>query len=224
MSGPVRAQLQKDGFDLSKATMEWDAAKRQVTNLNGPQMTRFVGLANSVSNTIDEVRRISQQMNLGNFPLLNRAELETIAQTQANTPKGQLARRYIVATNTLKEEFAGLANGGYAPTESVWHLANSQLSENFGVKEMDSALGEIQRLIKYRVSNIPGLSRVGPGTQNRYTGATGKPEGEEGGQPSRAASQSAEKTPVHVSTPEEARKLPSGTHIILPDGSPGVVP
>jgi hypothetical protein len=29
---------------------------------------------------------------------------------------------------------------------------------------------------------------------------------------------------VKVATPEEARKLPSGTPIELPDGSPGVVP
>jgi hypothetical protein len=32
------------------------------------------------------------------------------------------------------------------------------------------------------------------------------------------------KGPVKVSTPEEAMKLPKGTPIILPDGSPGVVP
>lgn len=30
--------------------------------------------------------------------------------------------------------------------------------------------------------------------------------------------------PIRVSTPEEASRLPSGTRIILPDGSPGVVP
>jgi hypothetical protein len=31
-------------------------------------------------------------------------------------------------------------------------------------------------------------------------------------------------TPVKVASPDEARKLPKGTPIILPDGSPGVVP
>lgn len=30
--------------------------------------------------------------------------------------------------------------------------------------------------------------------------------------------------PVRVTSPDEARKLPSGTRIVLPDGSPGVVP
>lgn len=36
--------------------------------------------------------------------------------------------------------------------------------------------------------------------------------------------QAAPQAPVKVATPEEARKLPSGTAIILPDGSPGRVP
>jgi hypothetical protein len=30
--------------------------------------------------------------------------------------------------------------------------------------------------------------------------------------------------PIKVTSPEEAKKLPPGTQIILPDGSPGVVP
>lgn len=32
------------------------------------------------------------------------------------------------------------------------------------------------------------------------------------------------RAPVRVRTPDEARRLPSGTQIVLPDGSPGVVP
>ncbi|QLP96452.1 MAG: hypothetical protein HZY79_02215 [Rhodoblastus sp.] len=42
-----------------------------------------------------------------------------------------------------------------------------------------------------------------------------------------APRQSAPRNPVasiRVSTPEEARRLPKGTRIILPDGTPGVVP
>jgi flagellum-specific peptidoglycan hydrolase FlgJ len=46
------------------------------------------------------------------------------------------------------------------------------------------------------------------------------PKSDQGGAP--AGSPTAE--PVRVSSPEEARKLPKGTPIILPDGTPGVVP
>lgn len=175
LSGPVRAGLQDKGFDLSKAQLEWSRAEKQVASLNGPQMTRFVGLATSVDKTIDEVRELSEQMDNSGIPLLNRARIEAYVHAQGNSPNGQLAARYIAATNTLKEEFASLAQGGYAPTEPVWELANRQINADFGVKQMGASLDEIQRLIRYRVNAIPGLNQVGPGAADRYTGQTGAP-------------------------------------------------
>jgi hypothetical protein len=34
-------------------------------------------------------------------------------------------------------------------------------------------LTEIQRLIRYRLKNIPNLDKLGPGASNRYTGNAG---------------------------------------------------
>jgi hypothetical protein len=175
MSGPVRAALQERGFDLSKAQLEFERAKKQIGSLNGPQMTRFVGLASSVDRTIDEVRQLSEEMGNWGIPVLNKASLNRVMQTEGNSEKGQLAARYIGAVNTLKEEFANLAQGGYAPTEAVWELANKQIDANYGVKQMGASLDEIQRLIRYRVHAIPGLDTMGPGAANRYTGQTGAP-------------------------------------------------
>ena len=175
LSGPVRAGLQERGFDLSKANIEWTRAQKQVASLNGPQMTRFVGLASSVDRTIDEVRDLSEQMENSGIPMLNRAKLQAYIQAQGNSPNGQLATRYITSVGTLKEEFANLAQGGYAPTEPVWELANKQINENYGVKQMGASLDEIQRLIRYRVHAIPNLDTMGPGAPDRYTGQTGAP-------------------------------------------------
>ncbi len=175
MSGPVRAKLQEDGFDLSKAQIEWQRAQKQVATLNGPQMTRFVGLASSVQNTIDEVNGLAKEMDLGGIPAKNAFELKAFMNVEGNSKNGQLAARYIAAVNTLKEEFANLANGGYAPTEPAWALANQQIDGNFGVKQLGASLGEIRRLINYRIQGVPGLSTLGAGAPNRYTGADGKP-------------------------------------------------
>ena len=116
LSGPIRQKLEKDGFDLAGAQLQWQRAQKQIASLNGPQQVRFVGLANSVVNTIDEVRDLSEQMGNSGVPLLNKAKMEAYAQANGNSDKGQLTARYIAAVNTLKEEFANLANGGYAPT------------------------------------------------------------------------------------------------------------
>lgn len=125
-------------------------------------------MANSVVNTIDEVKNLSQQMQLSGVPLLNKARLLSYIQAQGNTEKGQLATRYVNAVNTAKEEFANLANGGYAPTDAAWKLADEQINGNYGVKQLDAALTESQRLIKYRLAAMPGMSTAGPGAANRY--------------------------------------------------------
>jgi hypothetical protein len=137
---------------------------------------RFVSLAGSVVNTIDEVSRLSKEMSLSGIPLLNKTQIAKYIQLEGNTENGQRAARYIGAVNTLKEEFANLANGGYAPTDAAWKLANEQIDSNYGVKELGASLDEIQRLINYRIKSIPGFDTMGPRAANRYTGSTGEKE------------------------------------------------
>lgn len=173
MSGPVQAYLSQKGFNLTQADLEFQSAKKQVQSLNGPQMIRFVGLASSVNNTIEEVRRLSQQMQFSGIPALNHIQLMSYVQTEGNSKKGQQAAQYLAAVNTLKEEFANLAQGGYAPHEAVWALANQQINGNYGIDELNSSLTEIRRLINYRLQGIPGIGQLGPGAVNPYTGYTG---------------------------------------------------
>lgn len=173
----VRQKLAQRGFDLTKHMIEYQAAQKQVASLNGPQQVRFVGLANSVVNTIDEVNGLAEQMQLSGIPALNAVELGTYIQTQGNSDNGQLATKYVTAVGVLKEEFANVANGGYAPTEPAWKLANQQVNGNYGVKQLGSSLVEIQRLLKYRLNTMPGMNTIGPGAANPYLPGSGQGAG-----------------------------------------------
>ena len=153
-------------YNAARAQTEYAAAQRFMSALNGPQQQRFRALAGTVVNTIDEVKALSQEMKNSGVPLLNRAKLMAYTQTMGNTPQGQLAAKYIGAVNTLKEEFANLANGGYAPTEAAWHLANQQINGDFGVQQMDAALTEVQRLINYRMQAFEALTPYGVSPSN----------------------------------------------------------
>ena len=164
----------KEGLSLSSLSKQYNAAKRFSASMNSQQMVRFKGLAGSVVNTIDEVKTLSDQMKLSGVPLLNRAELAAYVQTRGNTPGGQLATKYLAAVNTLKEEFANLAQGGYAPTEATWALANKQINENYGIKQMDASLTEVQRLINYRIQAFDDLEPSMAGTGGKGAGAPGK--------------------------------------------------
>lgn len=172
----VKAGLAKEHFNLTQAFLEYQAAQKQVQSLNGPQMTRYAGLAVGVVNTIDRVKELADQLHNSGVPTFNQAKLTALIQTRGNTPQGQLAVRYVGAVNTLKEEFANLANGGYAPTEPAWKLANQQINGNYGDRELGASLDEVQRLIKYRLNAIPNFNTLGPNAPNRY-----KPQAAPGG-------------------------------------------
>lgn len=171
-------------YNAARAQTEYGAAQRFAAAMNGTQQQRFRALAGSVVNTIDEVKQLADEMQNSGVPLVNRAKLMALTQTAGNTPHGQLAAKYLAAVNTLKEEFASLAQGGYAPTESAWHLASQQINGDFGVKQMSSALTEVQRLINYRVQAFESLTPFGVSPSNPISaggfapGPTQPPTGE----------------------------------------------
>ena len=147
------------GKELStiKLENEYAAARKFILSMNSPQMGRFYALADSVVKTMDEVRILGNELKQGGVQLFNRAKRSTLQQVYGNTPYSDIAVRYMNAVTTLKEEFANLAQGGYAPTESAWKLAEEQINADYGVKDMTSAMVELQRLIRYRMSSFDEL-------------------------------------------------------------------
>lgn len=139
-------------FTPAQLSLKWHGAKRWLSSLSSPQQARLEAAGVRVIQTVDEVKALAEQMKLSGFQPANKAEILAKMQLAGNTPQGQLATRYVTAVNDLKEVFATAANGGYAPTDSVWRLANSQINENFGVKQMESSLDELQRLMRININ------------------------------------------------------------------------
>ena len=138
-------------YNAVQAQLNYSGATRFIASMNGQQMVRFRGLADSVVNTIEEVRSLGEQLKQGGVQKWNSAKRNTILQVYGNTEQSDTAARYIGAINTLKEEFANLAQGGYAPTEAAWTLANGQINSDYGVKDLEASLSEVQTLINFRM-------------------------------------------------------------------------
>ncbi len=167
-------------YNEVQAELQFNAAKRFVTSLNSTQQTRFNMLGTSVVNTIDEVRKLADLMGQSGVTFANKAELEAQRNLLGNTEKGQMVSQYLAAVNTLKEEFANLAQGGYAPTEATWDLANKQINENYGVKQLNASLTEVQRLINFRLGAQSQLTPQYGGLQgNLQVGLGQKNQGEQ---------------------------------------------
>lgn len=157
-----KLNIQRTGkpLNLNKLQLDYEAAKRFVGTMNGQQMVRYRGLADSVVNTINEVQRLGDELQQGGVQKWNQVTRSTIRQVYGNTPQSELANQYVGAVNTLKDEFANLANGGFAPTDAAWKLANDQINADFGFKDLRASLTEVQRLINFRTGAMTGLSPV----------------------------------------------------------------
>jgi hypothetical protein len=165
-------------INITKLQLDYEGAKRFITTMNGPQMLRFRGLAASVVNTIDEVRRLGGELQQGGVQFWNKARRDTALQLFGQSGMSETAAQYVGAVNTLKEEFAGLVQGGYAPTESAFALANQQINGNYSLKDLNASLTEVQRLVNYRIGAFDELKPLAPGdvpSGNQSIGQIGAP-------------------------------------------------
>jgi hypothetical protein len=176
-AAPVRAWLERNGVDLTSANLDWQKATKQIAALNGPQMTRYAGLAKSVIATITDVKELAKELDNGGFSDYNKAKLEILVRTRGNTPEGILATRYLAATTLLEEEIANLAQGGGVPTEPAFELAKKQIQGGYGAKQITASLEEVERLLNYRLQAIPNMGSLGPDSANRYTNNPGTAPG-----------------------------------------------
>lgn len=169
-SAAVRAELENryPNFSLTGAQLKYSEAMKQVQSLYGPQMTRFIGYNISVVNTINQVKQLADQLQLNDIPAVNAVQLQGLVNANPNSQSAELATKYLTAVNTLMEEFANIAQGGYAPTDSVWQLAKSQINPNYSVSQLNASLDEIQQLINYRLMAFQEMSKGGGPLGNDY--------------------------------------------------------
>jgi hypothetical protein len=142
------------GYDAAKANINFEAAKRFITSLNGSQQLRFKQLAESVVPLLDDVVSAAAELKQGGIQKWNAAKRDTILNVYGNTPYSAAAVRYNTAVTALEEEFAQIVAGGYAPTESAWRLAKEQINKNYGLSDLTASLDEVRRIMNFRIRAI----------------------------------------------------------------------
>lgn len=156
-------------YDFRKAELDYFGTRRFVSGQNSERRQVYRTLATTVVNTIDEMKALAEELKQGGVQKFNQARRNTILQVYGNTPLSDIAARYLAAANTLKEEYANLAMGGYAPTESAWALSHQVVNTDYGVADLTAGLDEVQKLINYRVAAYDELEPYTLGSSNGFT-------------------------------------------------------
>lgn len=177
-------------LNITKLRLDYTAASRHVAAMNSTQRQTFFSLANAVTNTMSEAMRLSEALDQSGVQGWNSVKRSGLMKLFGNTDYAQTAADYMATVNTLQEEYAQLANGGYAPTEPAWALAQKQINEDFGVKIFTTSLAQSQRLINYRLGSFNNLQPQYIGGPSSLTGVGPKPgtpaENGHGSAPSKA--------------------------------------
>jgi hypothetical protein len=176
-SGAVRKALADKGFNLSKAALDWEAAKKSISALNSPQQQRLRQTIESVEGGIEPLKELSAEFERVGFKpanslivksRINGISLRPGAMKNLGEDQVKIVTRYVTQMNTMRDELAQAFNGGYAPTEASFRLADEILDPAYGSGQLDAALDQLGVNLRIRRTAIMSGAPVGASEGNAY--------------------------------------------------------
>lgn len=184
--GPaVKAELSRRGFDLSKASVEWDTTKRHMATLNGPAQERLRQAIDFTSHSLDQIDGLYQEWQkvgpASGFKMLNRAALSGAKQMGGEV--GAIATALEAQIADLTSEMGNVYMGGNSPTDSSLKLAAHNLSADWDEPTFKKSFQLLRNNLKLRlnamanapIGGLPGGSRYAPSPGAEATAAPAAP-------------------------------------------------
>lgn len=173
-SAAVRAQLQRDGFDLAKATLDWQAVIKFTAAANSTAQLRMKQAEASVENSLgalqEKVDKLEADGTVTGFKFVNRASLTSAANGLFGEQAAQDAQALIGQISLITDELGQTFMGGNSPTDAAFELAKGVLASNFTASQFKTQIELIKQNLQYRKNSWAnvGATSVAGGT-NQYT-------------------------------------------------------
>jgi hypothetical protein len=218
-AGPVRAQLAKQGYDLTSANLDWQATSKHMATLNGPQQVRLRQSIDFASHSLDQIENLYNQWQqvgpASGFKVLNKGAL--LAARNLPGEAGAVAQGLIGQINDLTESLGSVYMGGNTPTDNAFKLAQQNLQADWNEDTFKKSLGLVRNNLRMRSNSMLHSTPAGLSPGSRFGGG-----GDGGAAPGPALGGGAPAGgPVQVNSKAERDALPPGTHYTRP-GDPTV--
>lgn len=159
-AGPVRAELARQGYDFTKANLDWEATKKHLATLNGAQQTRLRQAISTASDSLSVIEDLAKQWDGGKFPILNKATLAA-AKNGALGPKAQQIATNLTAQITdVTSELGNVYMGGNSPTDHALQLAGKNLSADWTRDQLLSAVKLARTNLQIRQNSITNSGAI----------------------------------------------------------------
>jgi hypothetical protein len=173
--GPVRAELQRRGYNLAKAQEDWEATRKHLASLNSTQQLRLRQAVSFTSDSLDIIETLNKQWKGGRFPLLNRAQLKA-AKGGALGPEAQsIATRLEAQISDLVSELGTVYKGGNSSTDDSLALAAKNLQADWSQKTLTDAIAQVRANLQIRRNSMLTAKAV-TNVDNVYAPNLGAPE------------------------------------------------
>ncbi len=176
-SGQVRAQLKKDGFNLTKATEDWNAVTKWTATTNSSTVVKAKVAADSSLQYIQSLRALSAQWDEQN-PLtpLDYAHFQTALNGGLGQANQNIAQKVQTQIADLTADMASVYRYGLSTTDSSMSNAAETLSTNWDNGRLNASLDVIEPNLKVRINSLtnPANAQSAAGGPNAYVSAPTK--------------------------------------------------
>jgi hypothetical protein len=175
----IASNAQRAGLNLNKMMGEYNAVQKYIQTANGPQQLRLRQAISSVRESINNLKGINEEFKRTGWTPANKAEL-MLALSGTDSEKRDIASRYVTQLNVIVDEMGTVFMGGNSPTDRALLLAKEILNKNYGKKQLDSVLDEVDKNLQYRSNAIDSVGPQvigGESTNENYFPRGGQREG-----------------------------------------------
>lgn len=157
---PVKAALEKQGFDLTKASQDWTSTNKMLSTMNGTQQTRLRQAVGTVKETLGLVDNLAEQWQAGGYPILNQANRKLALQGVYGPEANSIATQLGAEIADITAEMGTVIMGGNTPTDHSLELAAQNLSADWSYPTLKAAIALARQNIAYRENSLK-LSTAG---------------------------------------------------------------
>lgn len=168
LAGPVRSELAKMGYDMTKANLDWKATQRHVQTLNGQQQTRFRQAIDTALHSVDVIDTLADQWKGSGFPLLNKANLALAKQGALGPQAASLATQLDGQITDVTSELGQVFMGGNSPTDHALELAGKNLRADWSDKVLRDMTKLARTNLQIRKNSVENVGVAGARTDNQY--------------------------------------------------------
>lgn len=176
-SSAVRAELERMGYNVATAQLDWNATQKHLATLNGAQQER---LRQAVTFTEDSLSSIEQLYSEWNAKGLNTRfkGINKMALAAARNLGGEgaaIAQNLEAQINDLTSELGTVYKGGNASTDETLRLAAENLRGNWDEPTFKRAIKQIRTNLQIRRNSILNSQPTGVSPNSPYSP---KPQGD----------------------------------------------